>query len=68
MLNRYLFHVFLFFHVVLPPLLMVSFVFVVSVGKFGERLNKPTTTVTVKDPSHLFSLLSDAVLDISTLR
>ena len=46
---------------------MVSFVFVVSVGKFGERLNKPTT-VTVKDPSHLFSLPSDAALDISTLR
>ena len=36
-------------------------------GKFGERINK-TTTVTVKDPSHLFSLVSDAALDISTLR
>ena len=36
-------------------------------GKFGERINKPTT-VTVKDPSHLFSFLSDAALDISTLR
>jgi len=36
-------------------------------GKFGEWLNKPTT-VTVKDPSHLFSPLSDAALDISTLR
>ena len=36
-------------------------------GKFGERINKPTT-VTVKDPSHLFSLLSNAALDISTLR
>ena len=35
-------------------------------GKFGERINKPTT-VTVKDPSHLFSLLSNAALDISTL-
>lgn len=34
-------------------------------GKFGERVNKPTT-VTVKDPSHLFSLLSDCALDIST--
>ena len=28
-------------------------------GKFGERINKPTT-VTVKDPAHLFSLISDA--------
>ena len=36
-------------------------------GKFGERVNKPTT-VTVKDPAHLFSLISDAALDISTLR
>jgi len=36
-------------------------------GKFGERPKKPTT-VTVKDPSHLFSLISDAALDISTLR
>ena len=36
-------------------------------GKFGERINKPTT-VTVKDPAHLFSLISDAALDISTLR
>ena len=35
-------------------------------GKFGERVNKPTT-VTVKDPAHLFSLISDAALDISTL-
>ena len=36
-------------------------------GKFGERVNKPTT-VTVKDPAHLFSLISDAALDISTFR
>ena len=36
-------------------------------GKFGERINKPTT-VTVQDPAHLFSLISDAALDISTLR
>ena len=36
-------------------------------GKFAERVNKPTT-VTVKDPSHLFSLLSEYALDISTLR
>ena len=35
-------------------------------GKFGERINKHTT-VTFKNPSHLFSLVSDAVLDISTL-
>ena len=33
-------------------------------GKFGERVN----TVTVKDPAHLFSLISDAALDLSTLR
>ena len=36
-------------------------------GKFGERINKPTT-VTVKDPAHLLSLISDSALDISTLR
>ncbi|CAH3192185.1 unnamed protein product [Porites evermanni] len=36
-------------------------------GKFGERMNKPTT-VTVKDPAHLFNLISDAALDLSTLR
>ena len=36
-------------------------------GKFGERMNKPTT-VTVRDPAHLFSLISDAALDLSTLR
>ena len=36
-------------------------------GKFGERVNKPTT-VTVKDPAHLFSLISDAAVDLSTLR
>ena len=36
-------------------------------GKFGERVNKPTT-ITIKDPSHLFSLLSYAALDVSTLR
>ena len=36
-------------------------------GKFGERINKPTT-VTVQNPAHLFSLVSDAALDISTLR
>ena len=36
-------------------------------GKFGWRVNKPTT-VTVKDPAHLFSLISDAAVDLSTLR
>ena len=36
-------------------------------GKFGERINKPTT-LTVKDPAHLFNLITDAALDISTLR
>ena len=36
-------------------------------GKFGERINKPTT-VTVKDPAHLFNLITNAALDISTLR
>ena len=36
-------------------------------GKFGEQINKPTT-VTVKDPSHLFSLLYDAAFDAITLR
>ena len=36
-------------------------------GKFGKRVNKPTTD-TVKDPAHLFSLISDAAFDISTLR
>ena len=35
-------------------------------GKFGERVNKPTT-VTVKDPAHLFSLISDADVDLTTL-
>ena len=36
-------------------------------GKFGQRIKKPTT-VTVKDPSHLFSRVSDFALNISTLR
>ena len=36
-------------------------------GKFGERINKPTT-VTVQNPAHLFNLITDAALDISTLR
>ena len=64
LLNRYLFH-FFFFMLSSHPFswfLLCSFW-----GKFDERINKPTT-VTVKDPSHLFSLVSDAALDISTLR
>ena len=48
-----------------PPHL--SFHFCSFWGKFGEWINKPTT-VTVKDPSHLFSLLYDAALDVGTLR
>ena len=35
--------------------------------KFGERVNKPTA-VTVQDPSHLFTLISDSALGIRTLR
>ena len=35
-------------------------------GKFGERINKPTTVI-VQDPFHLFTLISDSALDISTL-
>ena len=46
---------------------MVSFVFCSFWGKFGERVNKPTT-VTVKNPAHLFTLISDTTLNISTLR
>ena len=33
-------------------------------GKFGERQNK-SVTVTVQEPSHLFSVLTDDTLDIS---
>lgn len=67
MLNRYFFHV-AFFHVVTPHLLILFLFISCSFwGKFGERINKPTT-VTVKEPSHLFSLLSDTTKDISTLR
>ena len=47
-------------------ILFFSF-FHIFCGKFGERINKPTT-VTVKYPAHLFSLISDSALDISTLR
>ena len=65
MLNRYSFHV--LFSCCHPTPSHGFFCFCSFWGKFGERVNKPTT-VTVKDPSHLFSLLSDSALDISTLR
>ena len=64
MLNMYLF---LFFYVVIPPPSHGFFCFCSFWRKFGELIKKPTT-VTVKDPSDLFSLVSDAALDISTLR
>ena len=68
MLNRYLLHV-SFFHVVIPLLIiLVSFFHSCSFwGKFGEKPNK-ATTVTVKEPSHLFSLLSDTTKEVSTIR
>ena len=68
MLNRYLFHV-AFFHIVIPRLLILFFFFISCSfwGKFGERQNKPTT-VTVKQPAHLFNILSDTTKEISTLR
>ena len=60
MLNRYTRFVFHFTHS------QGSFLFGSFWGKFGELVNKPTT-VTIKDPSPFFSLLSDYALDISTL-
>lgn len=68
MLNRYLFHVAFF----MLSFLLFSFFFLCFIscsfwGKFGERPNKPTT-VTVRDPSHLFRLITDDTLEISTLR
>ena len=66
MLNRYPFYV-LFFVLSFHPFSSLFFLLGVFWGKFGERVNKPTT-VMIKDPSHLFSLLSDAALDVSTLR
>ena len=68
MLNRYLFHV-AFFHIVIPRLLILFFFFISCSfwGKFGEKMNKPTT-VTVKQPAHLFNILSDTTKEISTLR
>ena len=67
-LNRYLFHVAFF----MLSFLLFSFFFLCFIscsfwGKFGERPNKPTT-VTVRDPSHLFRLITDDTLEISTLR
>ena len=47
-----------------------SFFFFISCsfwGKFGERKNKPTT-VTIRDPCHLFNLITDTTKEISTLR
>ena len=64
MLNRYLFH---FFFFMLSSHSFSWLLFCSFWGTFGERINKPTT-VTVKDPSHLFSLVSDAAIDISTFR
>ena len=68
MLNRYLFHVAFFimlsFHFFSSFFLFISCSFW---GKFGERSNK-ATTVTVRDPSHLFNLISDTTKQISTLR
>ena len=69
MLNRYLFHV-AFFRCCHTSSSHSFFLFFISCsfwGKFGEKLNKPTT-VAVKDPSHLFSLLSDTTKEISTIR
>ena len=63
MLNRYLLH--FFFMLSFHP--FSWFLFCSFWGKFGERINQPTT-VTVKDPAHLFRLISDVALDISTLR
>ena len=70
MLNRYLFHVPIFFSRCHTSSSHSFFLFFISCsfwGKFGEKLNKPTT-VTVKEPSHLFSLLSDTTKEISTIR
>ena len=67
MLSRYLFHFSFFFSCCHPTPSHGFFCFCSFWDKFGEQINKPTT-VTVKDPSHLFSLVSDAALDISTLR
>ena len=51
------------------PLLIIFFLFISYSfwGKFGERVNKPTT-VTVRHPSHLFNLITDTTKEISTIR
>ena len=72
MLNRYLLHVSFFFFFSrchsTPYHSCFSFFHSYSFwGKFGEKPNK-ATTVTVRDPSHLFSLISDTTKEISTLR
>ena len=56
-----------FFVLSFHPFSSLFFLLGVFWGKFGDRVNKPTT-VMIKDPSHLFSLLSNAALDVSTLR
>ena len=56
-----------FFVLSFHPFSSLFFLLGVFWGKFGDRVNKPTT-ITIKDPSHLFSLLSNAALDVSTLR
>ena len=68
MLNRYLLYVFFFFILLFHPSHLIFFFISCSFwGKFGERGNKPTT-ITIKEPSQLFSLLSDTSKEISTLR
>ena len=68
MLNRYLFHVAFFFTLSYHPFsFLFLFISCSFWGKFGERVNK-ATTVTVRDPSHLFNLVTDTTKDISTLR
>ena len=71
MLNRYLLHVAFFSccHSISSHLFFFFFFsFSCSFwGKFGERSNK-ATTVTIHNPSHLFNLITDTTLNISTLR
>ena len=70
MLNRYLLHVAFFSccHSISSHLFFFFFSFSCSFwGKFGERSNK-ATTVTIHNPSHLFNLITDTTLNISTLR
>ena len=68
MLNRYLFHVSFFSRCHSTPYHSCFFFHSCSFwGKFGEKPNK-STTVAVRDPSHLFSLISDTTKEISTFR